>query len=1612
MSVVIGGPAILAPGATGGYTVTSTKASLGTGSKMGVNIASTEGGATLAESAANLVVSGGEIVHSQSAGVLNTTDNGVASYSFNYTMPAAASLGSTHTLYAVSRLGFAGGWKHASDYPVTAATAPGAPIIGGATPGINQAMIAFSAPASNGGLTISSYTATCSAGGQTTRSNIGGTSPITVAALTANVTYSCAVTATNAAGTSGSSGAVGVTPLAPGVAPQITSAAGTSFNVLAMGSFNVTATGTPAPAFSLSGTLPSGVTFSGAGVLSGTPASGTANSYPLTITAANGTLPNATQNFTLTVARLNQNITFGGPGGQNFSATPVPLSATADSGLTVSFTSATPSVCSVAGTAATLIAAGTCSVTASQSGDANYFPASTITRGFSVTAVAPGAPVIGIATPGNLQAIIAFTPPTFSGGAAISGYTVTCNPGMIPASGATSPITVTGLSNGVSYTCSVRAANSAGAGAESATVPVTPTSASVAPVFTSANSMTIPLGVTDAMFITAFGTPYPTLSLADTLPAGMSFTISPGTVNPVTGILGGTPAPGSAGTYPLTFKAVNGTLPNASQSFTLTVLKRSQTINAVAPPSPQTFTASPVPLSAGASSGLPVTFTSDTPWICTVSGSGAIMVSSGTCMVSVSQAGNNDFHPAANASIAFSFQPASQTLSFPAQIPATRAFVPGGTFTLNPLATSSSGMPVGYSTFGNFPCSVNSTPSGATNGATVTMVAPGACQIQADQFGDSRFFAAPQVSQTILLQAGPPGPPLISGFTTGDGLVTINLATPTNDGGNAINTHTATCTPGPFVQAQGYFSGTPSPISIFGLTNGTAYTCTATATNFFGDSPPSAPITVTPGVTVLGQNLYQNNCSSCHFGLGGAMLNAAGSTGNVVAYARTNVFQMSNDFNLFQLTAADLAAIAAYIQAQLPPIAPSTTTDTPVSIDVGSHITLNTVSFNAIEVVGGPASGTLTPTFGTGFTYTPNAGFAGIDSFSYRGVRNDFQPPLTGEARTVNINVIGPSYSLAVSNFSGSGSGRVSGPGIDCGFDCNETYSGGTLVTLSAQPDFGYIFTGWSGDCMGSGTCSVTMDANKNVNALFAIGYAVTPSAGANGSISPATPVGLLPGQAASFSISADAGYTASVGGTCGGAMSGNVYTTYPVYGNCTVNAIFLRDPVVFNVVLEGAQALPLNLLPASGTATVNVNRDAKTISYSMNFSGLSGAFTDIYFQGPANRGAVGPAKYNASANQNFGSFSYNPADEAELLAGRWYINIYTGAYVQGEIRGQLDGQGAVPRHLITVNMAGAAAGTVTSSVGGINCGLNCTFNAPQNLFIALAAAPNAGAVFAGWSGGGCSGTGACNVIAMVPVTVTATFSAAPTSFTVTPSAGPNGVIMPSTPQTVAPGGSTSFIITPNAGYGTSVGGSCPGSQSGNTFTAGPVTAHCTVDATFALLPLSLQSVVSVKTHTAIGERELSIATGVPVTGAVTIEPRAIGTGHRIVFRFGSPVFGVNLVEARNAGGNLIGSATPSFPGNNELVVTLTGVPDNQRVAVTAAGVNGGALTVPVAIGFLVGDVTNNHAVNAADISAVKARIGKTVSIGNNHLFDLDANNVINNADVSAAKARAGKRVP
>jgi hypothetical protein len=98
----------------------------------------------------------------------------------------------------------------------------------------------------------------------------------------------------------------------------------------------------------------------------------------------------------------------------------------------------------------------------------------------SSSITAPGAPTSVTAAGGDTQSIVSFVAPSNDGGDAITGYRVTSTPGSITATGASSPITVTGLTNGTSYTFTVAATNSVGYGSESsASNSVTPSASTV-----------------------------------------------------------------------------------------------------------------------------------------------------------------------------------------------------------------------------------------------------------------------------------------------------------------------------------------------------------------------------------------------------------------------------------------------------------------------------------------------------------------------------------------------------------------------------------------------------------------------------------------------------------------------------------------------------------------------------------------------------------------------------------------------------------------------------------------------------------------------------------------------------------------------------------------------------------------------------------------------------------------------------------------------------------------------------------------------------------------------------------------------------------------------------
>jgi hypothetical protein len=171
---------------------------------------------------------------------------------------------------------------------------------------------------------------------------------------------------------------------------------------------------------------------------------------------------------------------------------------------------------------------------------------------------------------------------------------------------------------------------------------------------------------------------------------------------------------------------------------------------------------------------------------------------------------------------------------------------------------------------------------------------------------------------------------------------------------------------------------------------------------------------------------------------------------------------------------------------------------------------------------------------------------------------------------------------------------------------------------------------------------------------------------------------------------------------------------------------------------------------------------------------------------------------------------------------------------------------------------------------------------------------------------------------------------------------------------------------------------------------------------------LNLLSVVSRKLHNGT-PFNLTIADQT-INGNITIEPRAIGGGHTLVFHFDGPVSNEGAATALDQALNSAATVTLARSGN-DVIATLSNVADNKRLTLSLTGVNG-SVNVARAVGFLVGDVTGTKSVNAADISAIKANLGKPVNTDAIAKFDINADGTITASDVSAAKARSGLVMP
>lgn len=140
-----------------------------------------------------------------------------------------------------------------------------------------------------------------------------------------------------------------------------------------------------------------------------------------------------------------------------------------------------------------------------------------------------------------------------------------------------------------------------------------------------------------------------------------------------------------------------------------------------------------------------------------------------------------------------------------------------------------------------------------------------------------------------------------------------------------------------------------------------------------------------------------------------------------------------------------------------------------------------TVSGNGIDC-GGTCSSVLDQGTSIALSATPDAGsrFAGWSGACTGTADCSFS--LQGSS-TVSAEFT-KQWLLSVVT-AGAGTGTVSGNGIDCGTTCTSLLDEGTLVSLVATPAGANIFTGWSGDCTGGGSCSPTMTAARSVTATF-----------------------------------------------------------------------------------------------------------------------------------------------------------------------------------------------------------------------------------------------------------------------------------------------------------------------------------------------------------------------------------------------------------------------------------------------------------------------------------------------------------------------------------------------
>jgi sugar lactone lactonase YvrE len=355
-----------------------------------------------------------------------------------------------------------------------------------------------------------------------------------------------------------------------------------------------------------------------------------------------------------------------------------------------------------------------------------------------------------------------------------------------------------------------------------------------------------------------------------------------------------------------------------------------------------------------------------------------------------------------------------------------------------------------------------------------------------------------------------------------------------------------------------------------------------------------------------------------------------------------------------------------------------------------------------------------------------------------------------GVTGTANIEVTSETeqFSLSVT-IVGDGSVTSTPSGIDCPGSCSVDFDSGTQVTLTAVPSNGQVFHSWSGDCTGSGPCTITMDGHHSVTAAFepsANEQPLTITVVGDGAVTSDPPgIDCVPTCSAMFTQGTQVALTPSPGigyeftgwsGDCSGTDSCLVTMDAPR----SVTAIFEE--------IQNPQSLTVNTV-GNGTVTSEP-------------SGISCLPTcSAYFE----HGTQVTLTAISDVDNQFVGWSGDCSGTGECVLTMDAPHNVVASFEPIQYSQEL-------------NVSVVGDGSVTSDPAGIDCGETCTASFTEGTQVTLTATPGVNQYFAGWSGD-CSGTGQCVVWMNVPVNVTATFQTV--QYWLTVSKGGNGTII-STP--------------------------------------------------------------------------------------------------------------------------------------------------------------------------------------------------------------------------------------